>query len=85
VGLGNRLHSPPRRLSGGQHSAVAVARAKANHPALILADEPTGELDSATTRLMLALLRRLVEHEGVTLLVASHDRSSMRWQTRWLN
>lgn len=73
VGLGNRAHSRPNELSGGQQQRVAIARAIANHPQLILADEPTGELDTATTRQIFTLFRRLVDHEGVTVLLSSHN------------
>jgi len=73
VGLTNRRHSRPDELSGGQQQRVAIARAMANRPALVLADEPTGELDTATTRQILRLFRQLVDHEGMTVLVTSHD------------
>ena len=73
VGMGNRAHSRPNELSGGQQQRVAIARAIANLPQLILADEPTGELDTSTTQQVFALFRRLVDHEGITILITSHN------------
>jgi putative ABC transport system ATP-binding protein len=73
VGLGNRVHSHPNELSGGQQQRVAIDRAIANHPDLILADEPTGELDTNTTRQIFGLFRRLVNQEGITVLLTSHN------------
>jgi putative ABC transport system ATP-binding protein len=73
VGLGKWIHHRPYELSGGQQQRLAIARALANRPRLILADEPTGELDSGTAMEILGFFREIVSHEGVTLLVASHD------------
>ena len=73
VGLTKRKDHRPDELSGGQQQRVAIARALANNPKLILADEPTGELDSTTAREILTLFRGIVEMEKVTLLMASHD------------
>jgi ABC-type lipoprotein export system ATPase subunit len=73
MGLTKWSHHRPYELSGGQQQRVAIARALANQPRLILADEPTGELDSNTSREMLALFRQIVEQENITLLMSSHD------------
>ena len=74
VGLGSREHHYPRQLSGGEMQRAAVARALIHGPALLIADEPTGNLDSENGRLVLDLLTGLNRELGVTLLLATHDR-----------
>jgi putative ABC transport system ATP-binding protein len=73
VGLSKRKRHRPDELSGGQQQRVAIARALANRPKLILADEPTGELDTTTAREILSLFKQIVAEENLTFLMASHD------------
>ena len=73
LGLGHRLDHRPSQLSGGEQQRVAVARALANRPALVLADEPTGNLDERTADVVLAEFLRLVRQEGSAALVATHN------------
>jgi len=73
VGLVPWAHHRPWELSGGQQQRVAIARALSTHPDLIIADEPTGELDSQTGRQIMALFRYIVQKENVTILMATHD------------
>jgi len=75
VGLAHRLHHFPRQLSTGQQQRVAVARALANRPALVLADEPTGNLDPKNARDSLALVRDACRENGAALLLVSHDET----------
>jgi putative ABC transport system ATP-binding protein len=75
VGLRERSEERPATLSGGERQRVAVARALVNEPRLLLADEPTGSLDSESGRLVLTLIDRARERRGMTLLIASHDRA----------
>jgi len=82
VGLTRRAHHRPYELSGGEQQRVAIARAIATEPRLILADEPTGELDSTTARLVFGLLRALSREQDFTVITCTHDRLVMEMADR---
>ncbi|MCE7984317.1 MAG: ABC transporter ATP-binding protein [Caldilinea sp. CFX5] len=73
VGIGKWADHRPYEMSGGQQQRVAIARALANHPKLLIADEPTGELDSKTAREVLSLFKRIIRERNMTMLMATHD------------
>ncbi|HYM14384.1 MAG TPA: ABC transporter ATP-binding protein [Dehalococcoidia bacterium] len=73
VGLGRKGRTTPPRLSGGERQRLALARALANRPSIILADEPTGSLDSTSVEMVLDLLRAIREQQGVTIVLVTHD------------
>jgi putative ABC transport system ATP-binding protein len=84
VGMGERGHHRPRELSGGQQQRVAIARALAGSPAIILADEPTGALDSKTSVEIMTILQRLNREQGLTIILVTHEHDVAEYANRTL-
>ena len=84
IGMADRLHALPETLSGGQKQRVAIARALASHPAVILADEPTGNLDSKTEMEVISTLKNCVNRFGQTLVMITHDETIAQMADRIL-
>ena len=82
VGLGDRLHHDPAQLSGGQQQRVAIARSLINRPKLLFADEPTGNLDSQTSKEVLQMFQQLNRDEGITIILVTHDSGVARHAKR---
>ncbi|MCD6461542.1 MAG: ABC transporter ATP-binding protein [Thermoplasmata archaeon] len=85
VGMGDRADHRPSQMSGGEQQRTAIARALANNPEIILADEPTGELDTTNAGMVIDLLRRLTAEEGITVVVVTHDPRVAEKGTRTIN
>jgi ABC-type lipoprotein export system ATPase subunit len=85
LGMGNRMDHRPSQLSGGQQQRVAIARALFNNPPIIMADEPTGALDSKTGEIVMGMLRSLCTKQGKTIIVVTHDRGVARYADRLLH
>ena len=84
MGLSERKHHKPHELSGGEMQRVAICRALINDPELILADEPTGNLDSSSGKQVLEILRRLKDEEGKTILLVTHSQEGAAMADRVL-
>src|SRR5262245_21187212 len=82
VGLGDRLDHHPSQLSGGQQQRVAIARALVNNPSILMCDEPTGNLDSRTSKEVIQLFRNLNEESGITVILVTHDQDVARTARR---
>ena len=82
LGIKNRLHHKPRALSGGEQQRVAIARALVNSPAILLADEPTGNLDTENSTAVLGLLRNLNQTTGQTILMITHNPEAAAYADR---